>query len=129
MSQNRIGREDRLIPSIRAHLARRLVRDGLRVSEIASALNVTQPAVTQYLKGKRGKRERPDSFLDAIVDPLAEKIVKRLSAGQRTLEPLELMEAARQLMVLSSGGRETLRAEGRPHLKDQNVSLQILRER
>ena len=50
-----IRSEERLIPIIRASLAERLVREGFHTKEIADALNVTQPAVTQYLKGKRGK--------------------------------------------------------------------------
>jgi predicted transcriptional regulator len=46
--------EERLIPMIRARLAERLVREGFRPKEVAASLNVTQAAVTQYLKRNRG---------------------------------------------------------------------------
>ena len=74
-----IRSEEHLIPIIRVNLAQKLVREGFRAKEIADALNVTQPAVTQYLKGKRGRKSsRALNHIDVIIDPLAEKLVKRI---------------------------------------------------
>lgn len=97
--------EERLIPLIRARLAEKFTRDGLRSNEIAKALNVTQSAVTQYLKGKRGKSFESLRYIEEIVDPLAEKIEKRISSDQRGLEFIELLETARQLLVVNKNGR------------------------
>ena len=47
-------RSENMIPVVRARLAMSLKRQGLRVTEIAAALNTTPAAVVQYLKGKRG---------------------------------------------------------------------------
>jgi len=44
-----------VIPSLRRELTKSLVELGLTQKEIAKKLQLTEPAVSQYLKGKRGK--------------------------------------------------------------------------
>src|SRR5271155_1255813 len=94
-SNRTVKSEERLIPMIRAALAERMVQEGFHVKEIAATLNVTQSAVTQYLKKKRGSN--PDTEgLGHLMDPLAEKAIKRARAGVGPLATFELLETARQ---------------------------------
>ena len=45
-----------ILPALRRQLAIAIKRSGLKQKEIASILNLTEPAVSQYLKGKRGEQ-------------------------------------------------------------------------
>lgn len=44
-----------VIPTIRAELAKELVKMGMSQKDIAERLGITQSAVSQYIKDKRGK--------------------------------------------------------------------------
>jgi uncharacterized protein len=44
-----------VIPTIRAELAKELVKMGMSQKEISQRLGITQSAVSQYIKDKRGK--------------------------------------------------------------------------
>ena len=44
-----------VIPTIRAELAKELVKMGMSQKEISARLGITQSAVSQYIKDKRGK--------------------------------------------------------------------------
>jgi uncharacterized protein len=44
-----------VIPTIRAELAKELVRLGMSQKDISARLGITQSAVSQYIKDKRGK--------------------------------------------------------------------------
>ena len=79
----KVRSEEHLLPVIRANLAERLVREGFSVKEIANALNVSQPAVTQYLKKRRGRGSLTLDHVDRIIDPLAEKLVKNMRYWSR----------------------------------------------
>ena len=106
--------EERLMPEIRARLAKKLSHQGLRVSEIAQVLKVTQPAVTQYLKGRRGVALPGTSSIDILLDPLAEKLAQRSENGLG-VETAELLETARQIIVMNTG-RGIITKEREPHL-------------
>jgi predicted transcriptional regulator len=118
--------EERLIPVIRAVLAERMSKEGLRVKEIAITLNVTQAAVTQYLKRRRGGGRDDVVGLAQIIEPLAEKAVKKARSGLGPIETVELLETARQLAVMTAGrGIVENKAKG----SERNQSLELLRER
>ena len=118
--------EERLIPLIRARLAERLVKEGFRPKDAAVALNVTQSAVTQYLKRKRGGNTAALTSVDRLIDPLAEKLVRRMRSGLGGIETTELVETARQVMVMNKG--RTIVQE-RPERPERDEALRILRER
>jgi uncharacterized protein len=122
-----IKSEEMLIPAIRAHLANKLLREGFHVREIANALNVSQPAVTQYLKGKRGKSSYTLNRVDEIVDPLAEKLAKRIRSDLGGVETVDILETARQLMVINKGGTTVAKGTDQPERNRESVKL--LRER
>lgn len=94
--------EERVIPAVRASLAKKLAHRGFKVSEIAKALKVTQPAVTQYINGKRGAKLSGIPNTDSLVEPLVEKLVERIRSGL-SIETAELLETARQVIVMNSG--------------------------
>ena len=117
--------EERLIPMIRSMAAKKLARQGFRTTEIARVLKVTQPAVTQYLRGKRGIPIKGGSALDSFVDPLVEKLSKKIRSGG-VVETAELLEAARQAAVMGNG--RTL-VNPAPLGEEQSKTMGLLQER
>jgi len=120
-----IPREERLVPVIRAVLAKKLAARGFRTSEIARALKTTQPAVAQYLKGRRGTVPRGVTKLDDLLNPLTEKLAGRIRLGGE-VELMELLEAARQVVIMNSGHALYGRS---PPSAETATSLGLLRER
>ncbi|MDN5358520.1 MAG: uncharacterized protein PWP76_363 [Candidatus Diapherotrites archaeon] len=57
-----------ILPAVRRELARELVKRGLKQREVAEMLGLTPAALTQYLKGKRGKTELPEWIKEKIRD-------------------------------------------------------------
>jgi predicted transcriptional regulator len=99
-------RSENMIPVVRARLALSLRREGLRVKEIAAALNTTPAAVVQYLKGKRGRMVARPAQVDRTIDALADKVLQRIRSGVREgVRMPELMEAADQIIIASKGSR------------------------
>jgi len=82
--------------------------------------------VTQYLKRKRGGSTPDLGSIDRLIDPLAEKLVKRLRSGLGGIETTELVETARQVMVMNRG--RTI-AQERPKRPERDEALRVLRER
>ncbi len=117
--------EERLIPAIRARLAERLVKEGFRPKEAAAALNVTQSAVTQYLKQKRGGNAATLTSIDRLIDPLAEKLARRLRSGLGGVQTTELVETARQVMVMNRG---RMIVQEQPERPERDEAHRILRE-
>jgi len=99
-------RTENMIPVVRARLALSLKRQGLRVTEIATALNTTPAAVVQYLKGKRGRLVARPAQVDRTIDALAERVLQRARSGVREgVRMPELMEAADQIIIASKGNK------------------------
>ncbi len=115
-----------MIPVVRARLAVSLRREGLRVKEIAAALNTTPAAVVQYLKGKRGKLVTRPAQMDRTIDALADKVLQRVRSGVREgVRTPELMEAADQIIIASKGSRIL---EGTTEKREKQV-VEVLRQR
>src|SRR5712692_4148254 len=99
-------RRENMIPVVRARLAVSLKRHGLRVTQIAAALNTTPAAVVQYLKGKRGRLVARPAQVDRTIDALADKVLQRVRSGVREgVRMPELMEAADQIIIASKGSK------------------------
>jgi len=119
-------RSENMIPVVRARLAMSLKRQGLRVTEIAAALNTTPAAVVQYLKGKRGKLVARPAQMDRTIDALADKVLQRVRSGVREgVRTPELMEAADQIIIASKGSRML---EGTTEKREKQV-VEVLRQR
>lgn len=65
-----------VIPAIRRELAKALLEKGLTQKRIAELLEVTEPAVSQYLKSKRAKQVVFDKEVIAEINRAAERITK-----------------------------------------------------
>ena len=115
-----------MIPVVRARLALSLRREGLRVKEIATALNTTPAAVVQYLKGKRGRLVVRPAQVDRTIDALADKVLQRVRSGVREgVRMPELMEAADQIIIASKGSKML---EETPQKREKQV-VEVLRQR
>src|SRR3989442_7820593 len=120
------ARSENMIPVVRARLAVSVRREGLRVKEIASALNTTPAAVVQYLKGKRGKLVVRPAQIDRTIDALADKVLQRVRSGVRDgVRTPELMEAADQIIIASKGSKML---EETPQKREKQV-VEVLRQR
>lgn len=119
-------RSENMIPVVRARLALSLKREGLRVTEIAAALNTTPAAVVQYLKGKRGRLVVRPAQVDRTIDALADKVLQRVQSGVREgVRMPELMEAADQIIIASKGNKML---EETTQNKEKQV-VEVLRQR
>jgi len=73
---------EEMLPAVRKIIALRLHRDyGYTQEEIAAKLDITQPAVSQYLKGKRSNQTvvdtmKEDPQVDIILDDATSKAAK-----------------------------------------------------
>jgi predicted transcriptional regulator/bacterioferritin (cytochrome b1) len=121
-----IKSEERLIPTIRAAVAEKLAAQGFQVKGIAMVLNVTPAAVTQYVKRKRGASLQSVGDIDHLIDPIAEKAARMIRTGSGSMSIVELLETARQVMVMSAGRKMVSVEHGG---SERNESLELLRER
>jgi len=119
-------RSESMIPVVRARLALSLKREGLRVKEIAAALNTTPAAIVQYLKGRRGRLTARPAQVDRTIDALADKILQRVRSGVREgVRMPELMEAADQIIIASKGSKML---EQTTQKREEQV-VEVLRQR
>ncbi len=65
-----------ILPVIRANIAKELVSQGLTQKETASVLNLTQPAVSQYVSKTRGKQ--PFQIKDKKLNTMVGRFATRL---------------------------------------------------
>ncbi|WP_455644766.1 transcriptional regulator [Methanosphaera sp.] len=74
-----------VIPSIRSKLAKELLKLGMKQKEISELLDITQPAVSQYISDKRGHE------LD--FNPIVEQYIKDMAKDMKTgeLKPIDLI--------------------------------------
>ncbi|MCD7782237.1 MAG: transcriptional regulator [Methanosphaera sp.] len=74
-----------VIPSIRSKLAKELLALGMKQKEISELLEITQPAVSQYISDKRGDE------LD--FDPVVEQYIKDMAKDMKNgdLESIDLI--------------------------------------
>ncbi|WP_202318900.1 transcriptional regulator [Archaeoglobus neptunius] len=75
-----------ILPALRAKVAGELIERGYRVKDVAELLGLTQAAVSQYLKSKRGQKgmeiiEKSDRALNVVSE-----LVDDLIAGKTTIE-------------------------------------------
>lgn len=65
-----------LVPSVRRHLARKLVKMGMREAEAARMLGLSRSAITRYLRSERGVGIEFSKFGDVtrMIEELAAKV-------------------------------------------------------
>lgn len=74
-----------VIPSIRSKLAKELLKLGMKQKEISQMLDITQPAVSQYISDKRGHELQ----FNPIVNQYIKDMAKDMNEGK--LEPVDLI--------------------------------------
>ncbi|MBR0473144.1 MAG: helix-turn-helix domain-containing protein [Methanosphaera sp.] len=74
-----------VIPSIRSKLAKELLKLGMKQKDISKLLDITQPAVSQYISDKRGH--------EIDFDPVVEQYIKNMAKDMTTgdLQPIDLI--------------------------------------
>ncbi len=68
----------KILPAVKAELARTMKKEGITQRKIAKALNLTEAAVSQYLSGKRAREyEIPET-----IKPMFPVVAKAISKQQ-----------------------------------------------
>ncbi len=73
-----------VIPAIRSELAKELLNLGMKQKEVSEIMDITQPAVSQYITDKRGS----GIVLDSDVKTMIKEFAFELSVGESTKEDL-----------------------------------------
>lgn len=64
-----------VIPSIRAELAKELLKLGMKQKQISELLDITQPAVSQYISDKRGHGIKFDDHTQNMIRIFARDLI------------------------------------------------------
>lgn len=74
-----------VIPSIRSKLAKELLNLGMKQKDISQLLDITQPAVSQYISDKRGH--------EIDFDPQVEQYIKKMAQDMKNgeIKPVDLI--------------------------------------
>jgi len=68
-----------VLPAIRREIAKYMLLAGLKQKEIAKRLEITEPAVSQYLKSKRAKKVSFNKKINNSIKRSAELLMKNKS--------------------------------------------------
>ncbi len=66
-----------VIPSIRSELAKELLNLGMKQKQISELLDITQPAVSQYISDKRGHGIKFDPHTQNMIRLLAKDLIEQ----------------------------------------------------
>ena len=69
-----------VIPAIRSELAKELLNLGMKQKDVSELMDITQPAVSQYITDKRGSGIKLDDDVRAMIQTFASE----LSEGKAT---------------------------------------------
>ncbi len=79
-----------VLPSIRSELTKELVKLGLPQKEVSERLGITQAAVSQYVKEKRGKTMKFKEDVKEAIRELAKDMVRNSAFSNLTLRICEV---------------------------------------
>ena len=63
-----------VIPAIRSELAKELLNLGMRQKDVSELMDITQPAVSQYITDKRGSGIKLDDNVRQMIKDFAEEL-------------------------------------------------------
>lgn len=66
-----------IIPSIRSELAKELLNLGMKQKQIFKLLDITQPAVSQYISDKRGHGIKFDEHTQDMIRVFAKDLIEQ----------------------------------------------------
>jgi predicted transcriptional regulator len=81
-----------ILPAVRRHLSMDLKELGMKQAEIARRLKLTKAAVTQYVKGIRGKNLTLDSKTKEEIKIAAQKITDNSNSSEELQKILNSMK-------------------------------------
>ena len=73
-----------VIPAIRSELAKELLNLGMKQKDVSELMDITQPAVSQYITDKRGSGVKLDDNVKSMIHEFA----RQLSEGEATKKDL-----------------------------------------
>ena len=79
-----------VLPSIRSELTKELVKLGLSQKEVSERLGITQAAISQYVKEKRGKTMKFKVDVKEAIRELAKDMVRDSAFSNLTLRTCEV---------------------------------------
>ena len=77
-----------VIPSIRSELAKELLNLGMKQKEISEVLDITQPAVSQYISDKRGKEIKFNNDIQVLIKKFAEDLYEKRATGKDVISKI-----------------------------------------
>ena len=87
-----------VIPALRRELVKAMLKKGLKQNQIANYLGLTEPAVSQYISGKRGKEI---SFDDEIQNEIKNSVEAIMSNPMSLMDEMQrLIRVTRQKRVI-----------------------------
>ena len=75
-----------VIPSIRSELAKELLKLGIKQKRISELLDITQPAVSQYVSDKRGHGIKFDEKTQNMIRMLAKDLTEQALGPDRIIQ-------------------------------------------
>ncbi|WP_424355013.1 transcriptional regulator [Methanobacterium sp. MBAC-LM] len=75
-----------VIPSIRSELAKELLKLGIKQKRISELLDITQPAVSQYVSDKRGHGIKFDDKTQNMIKMLAKDLTEQELGPDRIIQ-------------------------------------------
>jgi hypothetical protein len=88
------------LPSLRRELVKAMSKNGLKRKEIAKSLDVTEAAVCQYLKSKRGTRFKFNKTVKKRIEKVAMEVVKSKKKETVVLAICEICATLRKQKAL-----------------------------
>ncbi len=78
------------MPTVKANIAYILYNEyDLKQIEISEILDITQPAVSQYIRGSRGKTTELREEIEKSIEEVAEEIYNSRQSGKLTQEKVD----------------------------------------
>ncbi|MDP1553528.1 MAG: transcriptional regulator [Methanobacteriaceae archaeon] len=71
-----------VIPTVRSELAKELLKLGMKQKEISAILDITQPAVSQYISDKRGHGIKFNEEIQAMIKKFAGELKEGIATDR-----------------------------------------------
>ena len=85
-----------LLPGVRAELAREMLKLGLSQKEVSEKLGMTQPAISQYLRRKRGNEIKFNKQINSEIRKLAKSAAMGCNTSDQVFKICKICMAIRR---------------------------------
>ena len=72
-----------VIPAIRSELAKELLNLGMKQKDVSEIMDITQPAVSQYITDKRGSGIKLDDDVRQMIKDFAQELAEEKAASDK----------------------------------------------